>query len=427
MEGDYSTRCWRALFSFIADLPEQSLRSTRRLMEPLLPSGLVFAYALGAAQGLFLAAVLASRRHNAVPNRLLAVAMLAFSVDLGMAVYHATGAVVAFPHLIGIDAGLAFLYGPLLYLYARTVSEQEHRFRRRYWAHFAPFGLLVLFLLQFYALDGAEKLAILHHPGEDVWTRGLAIVTPVKLVHALVYVGLVIVVLRRHRARLAAQRSSVEHATLNWLRNLVIGIVVAAGVSITFYALSARGSASFLGFDPVETYDDYTLLSLAAFVYAIGYLGLRQPEIFGEHRRVGGDGAREPEVPKERPRYARSGMDAETAQRHLAALLELMEAEKPYRRGDLALQDLADALSISAHNLTEVLSTQLGQTFYDFVNGYRVREVQERLRDPASAHLTVLAIGLDAGFNAKSSFYTAFKKHTGMTPSEYRRRAEAAA
>jgi AraC-like DNA-binding protein len=50
-----------------------------------------------------------------------------------------------------------------------------------------------------------------------------------------------------------------------------------------------------------------------------------------------------------------------------------------------------------------------------------VDEVKERLRDPNADHLTLLAIGLEAGFNSKSSFNAVFKKHTSMTPSEYKK------
>jgi AraC-like DNA-binding protein len=87
----------------------------------------------------------------------------------------------------------------------------------------------------------------------------------------------------------------------------------------------------------------------------------------------------------------------------------------------LTLAELALALSTTPHNLSEVINTRTGQNFYDFVNGYRVDEVKERLRDPNADHLTLLAIGLEAGFNSKSSFNAVFKKHTSMTPSEYKK------
>ncbi len=76
----------------------------------------VIIHILGAVHGLFLAAVLLSKRRGSVANGILAVTMLAFALDLATAVYHATGYDAVFSHFIGIDYPLAFLYGPLLYL-----------------------------------------------------------------------------------------------------------------------------------------------------------------------------------------------------------------------------------------------------------------------------------------------------------------------
>jgi AraC-like DNA-binding protein len=77
-------------------------------------------------------------------------------------------------------------------------------------------------------------------------------------------------------------------------------------------------------------------------------------------------------------------------------------------------------MSISAHNLSEVINTQAGKNFYDFVNGYRVEAVMRRLRDPRYAHLTILALAEESGFNSKSTFNACFRRHTGLTPSQYR-------
>ena len=82
---------------------------------------------------------------------------------------------------------------------------------------------------------------------------------------------------------------------------------------------------------------------------------------------------------------------------------------------------------MSAHNLSQVINAKLGKNFYDFVNEYRVEEVKRRLRDPKYTNLKILAIGMDAGFNTKSTFNAFFKKHTGLTPSQYREHTPAAA
>lgn len=401
-----------------------------------MSSGLfVLTHGLGAVQGLFLALVLAGGRRDSLPNRFLAAVMLAFSVDLGMAVYHATGLDGRFPHLIGLDFPLALLYGPLLYLYARTLSERVRTFRRAYLWHFVPFVLLVVVMLPLYVQPGAAKLAFLQAPSASGWPAILGIINHAKLLHALAYIVAILSLLRVHRRRLQDTLSSSDRINLVWLRNLLYGIIALTLLAVVLYVLSLRGGSTVLGLDPDSTYDDYMLLGLAVFVYAIGYLGLRQPEIFDAQshgRRTEATGpdtqphaATEdmdvPTAPK--PQYARSGMDAAAAAHYEQVLSALMEHEKPYQRGDLTLHDLADASGISPHHLTEVINTRIGQNFYDFVNGYRVREVQQRLTDPESAHLTLLAIGLEAGFNSKSSFNFVFKKHTGMTPSAFRDRA----
>ena len=97
-----------------------------------------------------------------------------------------------------------------------------------------------------------------------------------------------------------------------------------------------------------------------------------------------------------------------------------MESERPYTDGDLNLQKLAERLSIPAQHLSQTVNGRLNQSFSDFVNSYRVEEAKRRLADPSATHYYLLAIAEEVGFNSKSSFNTAFKKQTGMTPSEFR-------
>jgi AraC-like DNA-binding protein len=84
------------------------------------------------------------------------------------------------------------------------------------------------------------------------------------------------------------------------------------------------------------------------------------------------------------------------------------------------LADLATRLGTTPHKLSEVLNSQLGQTFYDFVNGYRVRDVQRRIKAGEARRLKMLSLAMDAGFASKSTFNDAFKKHTSQTPSDFR-------
>jgi AraC-like DNA-binding protein/putative methionine-R-sulfoxide reductase with GAF domain len=101
-------------------------------------------------------------------------------------------------------------------------------------------------------------------------------------------------------------------------------------------------------------------------------------------------------------------------------LCQLLEEEKMYRNSELSLMIVADKLNISSTYLSQLVNTLSDNNFSDFINLYRVRDAEHKLTNSDFSKYTILAIGLEAGFNSKSAFYNAFNKHTGITPSEYR-------
>jgi len=401
---------------------------------------------LGAAQGLFLAILLATQQVNSTANNILAVAMLAFSIFILEGVYYARAYYEVFPHFIGVSKPLVFLFGPIIYLYAKTVSAGGQVFRKASLLHFIPCLLVTLYFLPFYAQDGATKLAFLHALMREGPPLDVAIIEQLQYPHGIIYMILTIRLLQRHYAQVKTTHSSVERINLLWLRNLTIGI---AAVWVLVTGLNLLDVA---GFELGEAESQLTPLAMSILVYCIGYMGLRQPEIFNappwraaparsERVQYAADDAPPlenhsglPDTQKDSPApstapvsqdeafgYEKSGLTQVQAEALGQQLVRLMEEDQLFKRSQLTLQELADEMSISAHNLSEVINTQMRQNFYDFVNGYRVEEVKRRLRDPQSRHLTILALAEESGFNSKSAFNALFKKHTGQTPSHYRR------
>lgn len=101
-------------------------------------------------------------------------------------------------------------------------------------------------------------------------------------------------------------------------------------------------------------------------------------------------------------------------------LCHLLDQEKIYLDPELSLSLVAKRLNISSTYLSQLINTLSNHNFSDFVNLYRVRDAKIKLLDPEFSCYTILSIGLEAGFNSKSAFYTAFKKHTGSTPTQFR-------
>lgn len=102
----------------------------------------------------------------------------------------------------------------------------------------------------------------------------------------------------------------------------------------------------------------------------------------------------------------------------LSQKLEKLMLEKSlFKNPNLSLNDTAKEIGISTHQLSQFLNNNIGKNFTTFVNEFRINEACEIML--SNEKLTLESIGYDVGFNSKSTFFAAFKKHTGTTPLNY--------
>lgn len=99
-----------------------------------------------------------------------------------------------------------------------------------------------------------------------------------------------------------------------------------------------------------------------------------------------------------------------------AYIIEKQRFLDPY----LGLEELANELDMSATHLSRLINTYSDHNFSDYINSLRIQQAKELLNDDSFCRYTIVSIGLECGFNSKSTFYAAFKKFTSQTPSEYR-------
>ena len=107
--------------------------------------------------------------------------------------------------------------------------------------------------------------------------------------------------------------------------------------------------------------------------------------------------------------------------KQLAFFEKFIAEEKNYLDPQISLEKSADALNVNKSYLSRILNQELNISFNDYVNKLRVEEAKNILDETEFANYTLSAIGLEAGFNSKSTFYSAFKKFTGKTPSDYQK------
>lgn len=112
-------------------------------------------------------------------------------------------------------------------------------------------------------------------------------------------------------------------------------------------------------------------------------------------------------------------LDETTAEAVKGKLEDLIATQHPYLDPDLTLRSLADQLGIHPNQLSWLLNAGFGKNFNEFINHYRLEAFKQAARRPENAHLTIMALAYDCGFNSKTVFNTYFKRETGLTPRQF--------
>ncbi len=298
------------------------------------------------------------------------------------------------------------LVGPLIYGYITATTTKT----KWLWAdllHIVPF--LLHLAMQLHALWGPESFGEARYVTflyQAVYGRTTVLELLLHLVLMGQLLGYVVASLRRLLAcqRLNETLFAGEKAfdRLIWTRRLLIIFTV----YVCYETL--LGTAMLLGGSLTMAYVYFSVLMLTAFPVMLAYHAIRHADAVFPVLDV-----------SEEEKYQHSALSPAYLQEQAERLHILMTNEAPYRRGDLKLMDLAQMLEIPMHHLTQVLNQHVGQTFNVYVNAYRIQEAKIRLIDPEQAHLSILGIALDVGFNSKATFNRLFKKHTRLTPSQY--------
>jgi AraC-like DNA-binding protein len=161
---------------------------------------------------------------------------------------------------------------------------------------------------------------------------------------------------------------------------------------------------------------------LFVFITKVLYKALKKPEIFS---LIKDKENTEPNVAasfENNTKYANSKLSDLEKKKILELLQKHMDDKKPFLDSELSIELLANQLSIKPRTLSQVINELLQISFFEFINQYRIKEAQRLLTNPKDKKITILEVLYEVGFNSKSSFNTVFKKHTGLTPLEFKKK-----
>ncbi len=334
-----------------------------------------------------------------------------------------------------------YLLPPLFWCYVQGLTASAGwRFSRRDWRHFLLAALCLLIVIVTLCLPDTVRHALIAEGRDDILQHvtaplralvySLAILTFLLVTGWVLQASFYLYAVRRrlqlYRAQLRQLFASTEAEEARWINGLLLAVALGGGLLATallYDNLVAPLPAGLLLKDVLVLLLVW-YLALWGLRQQPGLAMLTQPEplvLSGEAPAAAPDDLQEVLQAVAEGKYQRSALGAEQAASIASKLQQAMEQDQLYLDAALSLPKLARHIGCSPNYISQTLNETLGLNFFDYVNRYRVQAAARQLRD---SDLTVLDIAMNVGFNAKSSFYTAFKKELQQTPSQYRSSAQ---
>lgn len=347
-------------------------------------------------------------RHR-VSNVLFAVFLIINAIDMSDPLFTM---VSDGPSNLGIFKNmLVFLQIPVFYLYVLSVCYSDFELKSQYLLHALPFLIANLTLLpRFYGVDMASKIHFIENRQNMVELKFNHVLLHVQMV---IYFVAVFRVLRKSKTLYLENYAGKNISSYHWLFQFTVVLCIVYAIALL------KNILKFSEYVYISEGIKAALLLLSLFIIC-WYLfkALNHPELF---RNVDSKLKLVSEMVSEEKNNEEPVTNDREYNEDLLRLKKYMVEKKPFLNSSLTIQEVSGEIGIPVRELSLLINHQLGQHFYDFVNTYRIENAMNMLKDETKSKVTILEILYEVGFNSKSSFNTAFKKHTGTTPTLYRK------
>jgi len=356
---------------------------------------------IGVALGLFSGVLVVTKKNNSVADKLLAGWLFLLAIEF------LTSAIDYDQFGYPLMSNSFLLMNPAFYLYVRSLVVRNFKLRWIHLLHLLPY---LAFEIGVYILQ--EPLDFKNFLADEGYFLFKVPFGVMSLLSWAFYNLFSLLAVIKHRKNAENEFSNLGmNKLISWVLFILISYTSICFISFTLGLISIFGDQ----FPNLPHY--FTLASLLALLFLLGFYGLRQGRVYE---------ILYPYIPEEslpvaseRIGYKKTTL-SKTRKEEIKDLLMLQfDENKIYLNPDLNMDLLSQEMKIPKHQLTEVLNTVIGRNFFRFVNYYRVEAVKQMLQDERNAY-SIEAIGYECGFSSKSSFFTTFKKLTGITPAQFR-------
>ena len=367
---------------------------------------------LGVIQGLFLSFFFLNKRIRRQPSSLyLGCIMLALSLIILEIFLNHSGYMFQALRIDNFSEPLSFAAAPLMFLYIfASISGKPPR---RIWLHLVPLIFWALYCIPYFVQPIELKqyhYLNYHYPDLEIQIPDIpyradplglrTYVNELVMVQLTLYFAVSLIYIGRTFKSLGLPFFVSGKKPISWLRNFIF---LMFAILITFIVVKFTFEADI---------GDYLIGSLISIViYATSFNVIRASDFFQENV---------PDVIGQKKKYEKSALNEEDKARILDELKQCMEKDRDFLNPLVSQPYIAKKLNRPVHHISQVINEKLHQSFFEMIATYRIDEAKRILRDSEQVRITIEDLADEVGYNSKSAFNRSFKKHTGLTPSEFR-------
>lgn len=337
---------------------------------------------------LLIAASLLLKQQLKAGKWVLVLFMLNLFAQLYIKVLDHSQQLILYPHLLNVDRILGLMRPPLfLLVIVYAVAGEKPRWYQS--AHFIPIAALLFYLSPYYLLDATAKAAI--ESGELIYT-GPKLPGTYRLlgtVYSVIYILLSAYYFWQHYQRNTTSANNKKRLVFAFSLFTGFLLFIIMGVGNSIQILPREGN-----------YIVFLLLSIIIIITCL--FMLTNETSFIANRK-----------------YPNSNLSEPRKAKYLKLLHDNFVQPELFCQYS-KLQQVSAHLTIPENHISQLVNEEFGCTFSDWINRLRVNKAKELLTSGRYEHFTIEAIGLEAGFTSRVSFYTVFKSITGETPRNYK-------
>ncbi len=308
-----------------------------------------------------------------------------------------------------------FMYGPLILLYTRALTDGAFQWKRRDGLHFVLPLLYYIVHFSIWAMPDAEKFHFL-----DATVAGKIAQFGFDAAFYLVtgrYLWQSFQRFYAYRQLIEQEYANIGKITLDWMRLFLFAFSAYLLFDLLFNVVALVYNFWYTGWYWLNLTRALLLYYISATGWAfaqkssVHFIDLKNRALataVNQIENIANASTLKPVLPAEEMLLRRTQLSA------------FMDTEKPWLDPELTLSILAEQMQLNTSQLSYLVNNGFNQNFNDFVNTYRVEEVKRKMATPDFQYLSLLGIAFESGFNSKATFNRAFKKLTGNAPSEYK-------